>query len=223
MLSDTIALAMPPPPSWRNLRRLTARISTTYLTATGHARYAALVSNAESLTSGQRPRQVFLPRPRFTRRREGRRRAYATIVVMGAEPEPIALPGPIRAFLLETIASKMSAGGRDPQPSLENLPASLPAGQVQRLCEHGPFGWLLDARVDRVDERIAVEICEESRMAGMSHYRVWDDGSIERLPAARDGMAFPAGSSTEDEARIRQEYYAHNHAVYDRLAERGFR
>jgi hypothetical protein len=142
---------------------------------------------------------------------------------MGADPERITLPGPIRAFLIETITTKMSAGARDPQPILESLPASLPAGQVQRLCEGGSFGWLLDARVDRVQDRIALEVCEDSRMAGMSHYRVWNDGSVERLPTARDGMVFPAGASIEDEERIRQEYHSHNQAVYGRLAERGFR
>jgi hypothetical protein len=141
---------------------------------------------------------------------------------MGADPERITLPAPIRAFLLETIASRMSAGGRDLQPLLETLPGSMPAGQVQRLCEGGPLGWLLDARVDRVGERIALEICEDSRMAGMSHYRVWNDGSIERLPTAQDGIVFPAGSSIDDEERIRREYFAHNRAVYGRLAERGF-
>jgi hypothetical protein len=38
MLSDSIVAATLPPASWRNLRRLTAGISTTYLTSTGDAR-----------------------------------------------------------------------------------------------------------------------------------------------------------------------------------------
>ena len=139
------------------------------------------------------------------------------------EPELIVLPEPIRAFLIDTIGHKMSAGGRNPQPILSTLPASMPAGQVQRLCHGGPFGWMLDARADRIQGRVAVEICENSRMAGMSHYRVWDDGSIERLPTARDGMVFPADCSEDDEERIRQEFFAHNRAVEDQLDARGFR
>ena len=43
MLSDSIVAATLPPASWRNLRRLTAGISTTYLTSTGGAAYAALL------------------------------------------------------------------------------------------------------------------------------------------------------------------------------------
>lgn len=99
----------------------------------------------------------------------------------------------------------------------------MPAGQVQRLCQGGPFGWLLEARVDLVQDRVALEICEESRMAGMRHYRIWDDGSFEPLPTARDGIVFPPGCPPDEEERIRQEHYAHNRAVYEELAERGFR
>lgn len=70
---------------------------------------------------------------------------------------------------------------------------------------------------------VAVEVCEDSRMAGMSHYRVWDDGSFERLPSPRDDLVFPPGASRSDEERIRQEYHVHNRTAYEGLAERGFR
>lgn len=142
---------------------------------------------------------------------------------MDPDPERIVLPAPIRAFLIDTIGRKIRAGERDSQPILRDLPRWMIAGQVQRLYEGGPFGWLLDARADRIQERVALEICEDSRMAGRSHYRIWDDGSIEHLPSARDGIVFPPGCSTDDEERLRREYFAHNRAVYERLASRGFR
>lgn len=142
---------------------------------------------------------------------------------MEVDPEPIVLPDRITALLIDTIGRKMSAGDRDPRPMRGRLPKSLVAGQVQRLCEGGPFGWLLDARVDRIQGRIALEICEDSRMAGVSHYRIWDDGSVERLTSVHDGMVFPPGCSRDDEERIRREYAVHNRAVYEHLSERGFR
>jgi hypothetical protein len=147
----------------------------------------------------------------------------ATIAVMDVDPERIVLPDRIRAFLIDAIGRKMSAGEGDPQPILSGLPESMIAGQVERLCDRGPFGWLLDARADRIQDRIALEVCEDSRMAGMTHYRVWDDGSVERLPSVRDAIVFPPGCSRDDEDRIREEYFVHNRAVYERLAERGFR
>src|ERR1700750_1609770 len=60
MLSDSIVAATPPPASSRNLRRLTARISTTHLTSTGNAPNAALVS-ASSLLAAEGQRQIFVP------------------------------------------------------------------------------------------------------------------------------------------------------------------
>jgi hypothetical protein len=142
---------------------------------------------------------------------------------MDGDPEPIVLPGRTRAFLVDTMGRRMSVGGRDPQSILSHLPRSMIPGQVQRLCEGGPFGWLLDVRADRIQDRIALEVCEDSRMAGMSHYRIWDDGSLESLPSVRDGVVFPPGCSRTDEERIRREHFVHNLAVYEALAERGFR
>lgn len=43
MLSDSIVPATLPPANWRNLRRLTARISITYLMSTGDAPNATLL------------------------------------------------------------------------------------------------------------------------------------------------------------------------------------
>ena len=142
---------------------------------------------------------------------------------MSARQEQIELPNAIRAFLIEMVGRKMSRGGRAPQPSLDGLPGSMQAGQVQRLCQGGPFGWLLDARLDRIEDRMALEVCENSRMAGVVHYRVWDDGSVQQLPTERAEMVFPAGCSKDEEERIRQEYFAHNRAVHELLAGRGFR
>jgi hypothetical protein len=133
------------------------------------------------------------------------------------------LPPRIREFLTGAVARRMSRPGADPRPGLDELPVSMPAGRVLRLCEGGPYGWLLDARADRVGDRVALEVMEDSRIAGTAHYLVWEDGSVEPLPAPQEGMVFPADSSEEDEKRIRQDHFAHNRAVYERLAERGFR
>ena len=141
---------------------------------------------------------------------------------MTAEPEAIELPDPISAVLIDTVTRMTGFGDRDPQPALDRLPGSMPAGRVLRLAEGGPFGWMLDARADRIDERIALEVCENSRMSGLRHYRVWDDGSVEDLPTEQPFMVFPADCSDEERERVQQEYFAHNRAVYDHLAERGF-
>lgn len=66
-----------------------------------------------------------------------------------------------------------------------------PAGTSDPDDQGGPFGRLLDARADQIQDRVALEVCEDRRMAGMSHYRIWDDGSTEHLPSARDGIVFP--------------------------------
>jgi hypothetical protein len=59
MLSESIVAAAPPPASWRNFRRLTARISITYLASTGNARNVALVQSSRSLTAAGRRWHLF--------------------------------------------------------------------------------------------------------------------------------------------------------------------
>ena len=63
------------------------------------------------------------------------------------------------------------------------LPPTLPAGEVQRLASGGPFGHLFDGRIDVIDGRVALEVLENSRMAGEQYYRVWEDGTIEAARA----------------------------------------
>lgn len=117
----------------------------------------------------------------------------------------LTLPDPIRAWLTVTIERAW------PDPVV--LPDALPAGQVQRLASGGPFGLMYDARLDEIDGRIALEVLENSRMAGENYFRVWDDGTVERLePAPRMGYVDGA----------QEEYFAHNRSAYDHLRERGF-
>jgi hypothetical protein len=127
----------------------------------------------------------------------------------------IDLPAPVRTYL----AGRVARVWPDPKPA---LPDSLPEGQVTRLVSGGPFGWLADARIDRIDGRVALEVLEDSRMSGPDHYRVWEDGTREDLETERTTMVFPADCSPEEEQRIREEFFAHNRAVQELLKQRGF-
>ena len=134
--------------------------------------------------------------------------------------EPLPLPGPIRAYLVELVETRWS--GREAPPPIDALPEALPAGTVTYLAGRGPFGWLIEARLDEVDGRLALECLEDSRMAGPDHYRVWEDGTREELPNERIEYSSPPGCTPEELERIRAEYYAHNRAVQALLRDRGF-
>ena len=100
------------------------------------------------------------------------------------------------------------------------LPATLPAGHVQRLASGGPFGHLFDGRIDVIDGRVALEVLENSRMAGEQYFRVWEDGTIEGLePAPQIGYGY---RDEADRAAAEAAYFAHNRTAYDLLRERGF-
>ena len=100
------------------------------------------------------------------------------------------------------------------------LPEALPLGVVQRLASGGPFGHLFDGRLDEVDGRLALEVLENSRMAGESYFRVWDDGMIESLePAPQIGYGY---RDETDRAAAKAAYFAHNGRAYAHLRERGF-
>jgi hypothetical protein len=101
------------------------------------------------------------------------------------------------------------------------LPSALPAGKVQRIASGGPFGHLFDARIDVIDGRVALEVLENSRMAGEQYYRVWEDGTIEGLePAPQIGYGY---RDEADRATAEAAYFAHNRRAYDHLRERGFK
>jgi hypothetical protein len=129
------------------------------------------------------------------------------------------MPAKIREWLVGVIGLWPDAAS-----ALAGLPTAFPEGEVHRLAHGGPFGQLLDGRMDEIDGRIALEVLENSRMAGEEYFRIWDDGTIERLdPAPRLEYSFgPEDTAAEIEA-IKAAYFAHNRAAYDLLAERGFR
>ena len=124
----------------------------------------------------------------------------------------IDLPPAIRAWLVKAIEQAWP----DPAPVV----AALPAGQVERLAGGGPFGLMFDGRLDEIDDRVALEVLENSRMSGEVYLRVWDDGTVEPLePAPRIGFA----CSTPDEKEAAERaYFAHNRIAYGHLRARGF-
>lgn len=127
------------------------------------------------------------------------------------------LPEPIHRYLTERVAQAFA--GRDEIP---DVPREMPLATVTHVVGGGPFGWLLHARLDEVDGRLALEVLEDDRMGGPSHYRVWDDGEREALPTEHTGYALPKDYTPEDEERIKQEFYARNRAIQEQLRERGF-
>ena len=130
--------------------------------------------------------------------------------------ERVAMPPAVREWLVERIERAWP----DPAPVVAALPVELPAGQVQRLASGGPFGLMFDGRLDEIDGRVALEVLENSRMAGESYFRVWDDGTIEPLePAPRLGYGY---RTEEEKAAAERDYFAHNRSAYDLLRERGF-
>jgi hypothetical protein len=131
-----------------------------------------------------------------------------------------AVPVAILDHLRESVTRHWSS--RDVPPPLGDLPAAMPEGVVMRLTSGGPFGWLLDARLDEVDGRLALEVLEDSRMAGPDHYRVWDDGTVEQLESVWTAYATPAGATDDERRAIEERYYAHNRAVGEALRARGF-
>jgi hypothetical protein len=128
----------------------------------------------------------------------------------------IALPPPIRAWLVAMIERMWP----EPAPVLAALPDALPAGAVHRLASGGPFGLLLDGRLDVVEGRVALEVLENSRMSGEHYFRVWEDGTVEELqPAPRTGYGY---ATPEEEHAAREAYFAHNRRAYEHLRARGF-
>jgi len=104
------------------------------------------------------------------------------------------------------------------------LPTTLPEATVLRLASGGPFGWLLDARLDRDGSgRYVLEVLEDSRMSGPDHYRVSEDGTCEALMNERTMMFLPRDATAAQRAETEREFFAHNRAVGMLLHERGFR
>jgi hypothetical protein len=131
----------------------------------------------------------------------------------------LTLPPPIRAWLQERITTVWS----DPQPALDQLPTAMPAGEVQRLAGGGPFGLCFDGRLDRIEDRLALEVLENSRMAGEVYFRIWDDGTVEPLdPSPRLGYGVSKDATAEEREQVEQAYFAHNRSAYAHLRERGF-
>ena len=127
------------------------------------------------------------------------------------------------AAVREWLAARIEQVWPEPGPVVAAIPTELPAGRVQRLAGGGPFGLMFDGRLDEIGDRVALEVLENSRMSGESYFRVWDDGTIERLePAPRIAFATAAGATPEERAEAEAAYFAHNRVAYDHLRERGF-
>jgi hypothetical protein len=128
----------------------------------------------------------------------------------------LSMPAAIHAWLVERIERSWP----EPAAVVATLPQALEAGRVQRLAGGGPFGLMLDGRLDEIDGRIALEVLENSRMAGEVYFRVWDDGTVEPLePAPRIGYGY---RDEQEREAAEREYFAHNRTAYDVLRERGF-
>ena len=125
------------------------------------------------------------------------------------------MPPAVRAWL----EARINAVWPEPQP----IPTAMPAGAVQRLASGGPFGLHFDGRLDEIDGRIALEVLENSRMAGEVYFRVWDDGTVEPLdPSPRLGYGVSKDATAEEREQVEQAYFAHNRSAYAHLRERGF-
>jgi hypothetical protein len=135
-------------------------------------------------------------------------------------PGELEVPQAIRDHLSGRVVRRWSGAGTEPPIHL--VPESMPEGTVRRLFHGGPFGWVMDARLDEVDGRVALEVLEDDRMSGPRHYQVWDDGTREELPNESSAFVHEAGASPEEIERLEQAHYAHNRAVQKQLTERGF-
>jgi hypothetical protein len=128
----------------------------------------------------------------------------------------LALPTAIRLW----FEDRVSAVWPEPRP---HLPSALPSGEVQRLASGGPYGLCFDGRLDEVDGRLALEVLENSRMAGENYFRVWDDGTVESLdPSPRLGYGVHKDATAEEREQAEAAYFAHNRSAYEHLRERGF-
>ena len=132
------------------------------------------------------------------------------------------LPPALLDYLLGRVQRIWESTDRDPAPALDGVPRALPLGEVRRVAGGGPFGWLLECRLDEVDGRLALEVLEDSRMSGPDHYRIRDDGTREDLPTEHTTMVFPAGATAEQRAEIERAFFAHNAEVGRELRRRGF-
>jgi hypothetical protein len=93
----------------------------------------------------------------------------------------IEFPDPIRAQLVKTINARWFAPSERATEALKALPRKMPEGEVQLIARDGGFGMYIEARIDCVDGRIALECFTSNRMSGDEYYRIWDDGSTEAV------------------------------------------
>lgn len=101
----------------------------------------------------------------------------------GADRGQIEIPEAILAYLTGEIERCWFAPSDEATAALNALPRALPEGEVVLLASGGGFGMYIEARIDRVGQRIVLECFSNNRMGGDDYYRVWDDGTIDGLPA----------------------------------------
>ncbi len=78
----------------------------------------------------------------------------------------LSIPEPIYRYLCARVTHFFERRGHQAiTDACAAVPGALPEATVMRLACGGPFGWLLDARLDRDDDgRYVLEVLEDSRM-----------------------------------------------------------
>ena len=84
-------------------------------------------------------------------------------------------------------------------------------------------GWVIEYLfgVDGDDEYL--DFYASHRMTNDRHERIHANGRIEVLEAPREFLVYPGDADEAARERIKEEHYAHNRAVHERLREKGFR
>lgn len=94
--------------------------------------------------------------------------------------------------------------------------------QARRSGTIGQAGWSIRYLFGREGDIEYLDFYASHRMTNDRHVRIHADGQEEDLETPQDFMVYPKDADETQRARIQEEYYAHNRAVYERLREKGF-
>jgi hypothetical protein len=98
-------------------------------------------------------------------------------------------------------------------------PEALETRQRGRLSASG---WTIQYLFGQDEAGHYLDYYATHRMTNDRHVRIYENGQVVTLEAPLEFMVFPAGSSAEEQARIREEYIAENRRIYAALAAKGF-